>query len=574
MGDKNRRSFHEFLAADAAEAPQIPLSRDAVFRRYANQLPILAKTTASLNPYTGIWGAAEAVHLLRRTMFGVKHGDVQTLAALPNASAAVDYMLHTGTANPAPSTPTPPLNNYNATYADPTGVAAGATWVNAAYGDGTVDYHRRMSLKAWWVSLMLNQGASITERMVLFWHNYFATETDASGQARYSYKHNALLRQYALGNFKTLTRQVTTDPAMLRYLNGYLNTKTAPDENYARELQELFTVGKENNPNYDEDDVQAAARVLTGWRIDTNGASYFDPTRHDVNAKVFSTFYGNQSIAYQSGAAGANETDALINMLFAKVETAWHFCRRLYRFFVYYAIDASVEQDIIQPLAQTLINNNFEVKPVLAQLFKSEHFFEVASRACFIRQPLDLVVGTMRTFGVQIPGTLSVENAYKIYNYLRGYGSTLAQDLGDPPGVAGWPAFYQVPEFYQVWINSNTLPKRFLFTDMMLGSGFTAGSGTTIKISVTAFAAQCPTPDDPDALLAWIVQLLLGLPLSTTKLASLKAILLSNQTQNYYWSTAWNDYVTSPNATNTNIVRTRLTTLLLELTRLAEHQLA
>lgn len=569
MPESTRAHFYEDLIASA---PDAPLAEDAVFKKYANAGPLtgLLKTTAGLAPYTGPFGRAEAIHLIRRTMFGVKPSDVTTLLATGSAGAAVDAVLN------APAyIPAPPLNNYNAsTYTDPTGVPAGQTWVAAAYGDGTVDSKRRQSLKSWWMALMVNQPLSIQEKMVFFWHNHFATEMDTSGQARYSYKHNALLRTHALGNFKTLTSEVTRDPAMLRYLNGYLNNKNAPDENYARELQELFTLGKDNVPNYTQADVVAAAKVLTGWRIDANGATYFDATKHDTSNKQFSSFYNNAVISYQSGAAGANETTQLIDMIFGKVETARYFCRRLYRFFVYYDIDATVEANIIQPLAQTLVNNNFNVLPVLSQLFKSEHFFELNSKGCFIRQPLDVLAGTMRTFGVTVPTTLTVENSYKVYAYLRGYGVLLAQDLGDPPNVSGYPAFYQVPEFYEVWINSNTLPKRMLFTDMMLSTGFTNGSGATIKINVIAFAQTCPNVSDPDLLVDYFVELLLGLGLSAAKKASLKAILLSNQTSNYYWTQAWNDYIATANTTNTNIVRSRLASLLLDITRLAEHQLA
>ena len=572
MPDSTRNSFYEELIAAKTAEPTVALADDAVFRKYANSSPLTGqfKTTAGLTPYTGAWGRTEAIHLLRRTMFGVKPADVGTLVNAGSAGAAVNMLLNASAANPSP-----PLNNYNtSTYTDPTGVPAGQTWVNAAYGDGTVDSKRRQSFKAWWFEQLVKQPLSIEEKLIFFWHNHFATEADANGQARYTYKHHALLRTHCRGNFKTLVNEVTKDPAMLRYLNGYLNTKNAPDENYARELQELFTLGKENIPNYTQSDVVAAAKVLTGWRIDANGNTYFDATKHDQTTKQFSSFYNNATIAYQSGQAGANETPQLIDMIFAKVETARHLCRRLYRFFVYYHIDATVETNIIQPLAQTLISNNFAVLPVLSQLLKREHFFELNSKGCFIRQPLDLLVGMMRTFGVAVPATLSVENRYKVYNYLRSYGQLLAQDLADPPNVSGYPAFYQVPEFYQVWINSNTLPKRMLFTDMMLSTGFTASSGATIKIDVIAFAQTCPNVSDPDLLIDYVVELVLGLGLSATKKTSLKAILLSNQSQNYYWTQAWNDYVSNPNTSNTNIVKNRLASLLVEITRLAEHQLA
>ena len=176
---------------------------------------------------------------------------------------------------------------------------------------------------------------------------------------------------------------------MLYYLNGYLNTNTSPDENYARELQELFTIGKENTPNYTEDDVKAAAKVLTGWRINTTTTLptvYFDSTKHHTSNKLFSSFYGNTTIAYQSGSNGALETDALMDMVFSKQqEVAKFICRKLYRFFIYYTIDNTVEANVITPLAQIFINNNWDIVPVLKTLYKSEHFFELNSKGCIIK---------------------------------------------------------------------------------------------------------------------------------------------------------------------------------------------
>jgi hypothetical protein len=283
MGKINRREFLEELMATQAAAP-IP-KEDVVFNKYANKhLPKgLAKVTGTLLPYTGSWTQAEVIHLLRRTTFGVKPGDIQTLLAM-TPGAAVDYLF----SNAPTSAPTPPLNNYyNGGYIDPTGVQPEQTWVNAAYGDGTVNGKRRQSLKAWWMGLIINQNLSILEKMVFFWHNHFATETAVIGDMRAAYLHHAMLRANALGNFKNLLTQVTKDPGMLIYLNGYVNTSAAPDENYGRELQELFTVSKHNIPNYIEDDVKAAARVLTGWQVDyskTPITSKFTASRHDTRA--------------------------------------------------------------------------------------------------------------------------------------------------------------------------------------------------------------------------------------------------------------------------------------------------
>lgn len=552
-------------------------NQDPIFKKYANKtLPTgLMKTTAGLNLYTGAWTETEVLHLLRRCTFSPNATMVQSLLTL-NPSQAVD-LLFTNATN---TVTTPPINDYNtATYTDPTGIAPGAPWVNAAYGDGTVNYKRGISMKAWWLKQMINNNNSILEKMVLFWHNHFSTELSSVSDARVYYKHLELIRTYALGNFKTFTRQMTTDVCMLYYLNGYLNTNTSPDENYARELQELFTIGKENTPNYIEDDVKAAAKVLTGWRINTTTTiptAYFDSTKHHASNKQFSSFYGNAIIPYQSGANGALETDVLIDMLFSKQqEVAKFICRKLYRFFIYYTIDSTVETNVIAPLAQIFINNNWDIVPVLKTLFKSEHFFELNSKGCIIKSPIDFLVGIFNTFKVDVPATMTDYNKSLIYNYVRSYGSLIAQDIGDPPNVSGWPSYYQVPEFHELWINSNTLPKRMVFSDMMLNSGFTAGSGTTIKIDYLNFVLQIPNADDPVILVDYLCNLLLGISISQTKKDALRVNnLLSGQTSNYYWTNAWTAYVANPNTANTNIVKPRLLGLLLELTRLPEFQLS
>ncbi len=271
-----------------------------------------------INPYSGPWTRNEVSHLLKRTMFGAKKSDVDYFEGI-SMSQAVDELL-----NPVQPIPAPPLKTYlndNIPAGDPEySVATGDTWVNTYTSDGTAQSRRRASFRAWWMGVLINQDRSIREKMTLFWHNHFATEANDIGNAMFLYKHHDLLRKNALGNFKSLVRAITLDSCMLIYLNGQLNTKSAPDENYSRELQELFTLGKENNPNYTEDDVKAAARVLTGWRNDgPNNKSYFDPNRHDVNNKTFSSFFGNTIITGRTGAtAGELELDDLLNMIFAK----------------------------------------------------------------------------------------------------------------------------------------------------------------------------------------------------------------------------------------------------------------
>jgi uncharacterized protein (DUF1800 family) len=568
--DATKRGFLEVLAEQEANA-RITNKEDKIFAKYANKsLPtVYAKSTAGLNAYTGQWTNAEATHLIRRTMFGVKQGHVDTLTGM-SMSQAVDLLL-----NNIPATPPPPINDYNTvSYTDPTGVALGQTWINAPYGDGNVNGKRRASLKVWWLEQMIHQNLSINEKMVFFWHNHFGVRYADVNDARMCYTYHQLLRSNALGNFKTLVRDVTTSPAMLKFLNGYLNTNSAPDENYAREIQELFTVSKAYSPYYTEDDVQQAARLFTGWRINTSTlTSYFDPTYHDTGNKQLSSFYGNAIIPGQTGANGANEAYQFIDILFSKFETAKYICQKLYRYFVYYNIDSSIESTIIEPLAQILVANNFNIKPVLSALLKSQHFYDMNSRGCFIRTPLDLVVGIARTFEVTLPNNFDLNQKFLAWNYLRNYMVGLNLDLGDPPNVAGWAAFYQTPQFYELWLNSYTLGARMRFTDMMVNQGFTAGTGSTIKIDILSFCAQYAQADDPDMLIDHVASLAMGIELGQVEKDAMRGYLLSGQTQNYYWSNAWNNYLSNPDVANTTIVKTRLTYMLTGMMRLGQNQL-
>jgi uncharacterized protein (DUF1800 family) len=579
MGKIDRRAFFDELVA--TDAPKNGISEDLIFSKYANHsLPKnLAKVTGTLNQYTGNWTKAEVIHLLRRTTFGPSPANIQTMLAL-NPSDAVDLLF----TNVPPNPPPPPLNNYyNGGYVDPTGVQPETTWVLATYGDGTVNAKRRNSLKSWWLSLIMNQNLSILEKMVFFWHNHFSTETSTIGDARIAYVHHSMLRANALGDVKTLVTLVTKDPGMLIYLNGSSNTATAPDENYGRELQELFTVSKYNNPNYIEDDVKAAAKVLTGWQVNqatTPVSSKFTPSRHSTVNKQFSSFYGNTVITGQTGAAGANETDALITMIFTQTapQVANWICTKLYRYFVYYdtVTDPTIQSQIISPLASALIANNWNIVPVLKMLLKSQHFFDSMSRGCYIRTPLDYFAGLFKGMGVTLPTSFDTNKKYNVWATLRQYIADNGLDLGDPPNVAGFPAYYQTPEFYELWINSNTYPKRQQFIDVMLGTGFTAGNGAAnaIKFDVLAFANAFPDVSDPVLLVQYCCDLFLGIDPSQTRKDSLKSILLSGQTNNSYWTQAWNNYLTTPNPTNTGIVKTRLNGLLSDIMKSAEHHLA
>ena len=533
--------------------------------------------TTGLQPYMGQWTSDQALHLARRTLFGATIEDVQFFAAM-SMSDAVDYVLAVPVAQPLP-----PVKSYasSATSGDPDAdIPQGSTWVNINTTDGGLNGRRRQSFKNWWTGLLLNQERNIREKMVLFWHNHFATETTDIGKGIWCYKNNETLRKNALGNFKELVKDITTDPGMLRYLNGYLNTKNAPDENYGRELQELFTVGKGIDgatQTYSEADVKAAARLLTGWSIDNvNNVPVFNTNKHDIANKVFSSFYKNKVITGRNGAnAGALELDDLVNMICDSDETALHMCRKIYRWFVYYEINDATEANVIAPLAQVLKSNNYDVIQVLSTLLKSEHFFDPLNQGCFIKGPMDFIAGFSRAFSLEFPPSSDFANNYNMWQYLQIIGVSLQQNIGDPPAVAGWPAYYQLPQMHELWINSDTLPKRNQFCDILINAGYTR-SGKKLKVDPILFTKKISNPADPNILISESVKYLLALPLSADSMTQIKKdILLGGQISDHYWSDAWAKYLSTPgDMANTEIVKSKLSSLYHYITSLSEYQLS
>lgn len=492
------------------------------------------RVTSGLAPYAGPWTTNEVAHLLKRTMFGAKKTDIDYFLGRTPA-AAVDELL-----NSVPAVGTP-LRDYGlledefGVMHDDLGVPQGQTWVNDLNTTsdeiirGAINDRRVSSLHKWWAGLIVNQNRSIWEKMVLFWHHHFSVQKSEIGNPTILWRHHNLLRSNALGNFKQLVREVTTDPAMLIHLNGIYNSRLAPDENYARELQELFTVGKGNDSLYTENDVIAAARVLTGWRINgTTYTSFADETDHDTGAKTFSAFYGNTSI---SGGGAQGELDALINMIFATTEASKFICRKLYQWFVYYQIDAATETNVITPMAQVLRDNNYNIKPALDILFKSEHFFDAANQACYIKSPFDIIVGTLREFNAAIPAYTDWQNGYPVFDSIYGKAAEMQQELFQPPDVSGWQAYYQDPMFYEIWVNSNSLPKRADYTDALVADAV---------VDVRAFANLSSNPADPNQLISDVTGLLLRYPLSANSRNYIKQNFLVNNTNNdAVWTNAW-----------------------------------
>ncbi len=569
-----RRDLLASVIADSLTGDGSPQTDAATVSRFANrQIPSVARSTAGLEPFTGTFGTDQLLHLLRRTLFGPTRATLDLFSGQP-VGQVVDQLL----AAPPPETSLPEISAAATGETTP----IGSTWINATTNDNTGG--RIASLKAWWLGLMLNQQPSLREKMVLFWHNHFVTATATVADPRFSYRYVDLLRRNALGNFKDLTREITIDGAMLRYLNGDRNSASAPDENYGRELQELFTIGKgpEVGPgdytNYTEQDVKAAARVLTGWR-DTKNAdgsvgpvtSRFDATQHDTGDKTFSYRYGNVTI--KGGTDGLAELNAMLDMIFAQPETARFLSRKLYRWFVYYVIDPWTEANIIGPLADAFRAANYEILPVLQLLFKSAHFFDPVNVGCVIKNPVDHAVAACRQYGISFPTDADgAAKEYGMWNYLVGQVASLAQALGDPPDVSGWHAYYQDPEYYELWINSDTLPKRSAWTTRMVTSGYST-AGAKIVIDPIAFIKTLSNPGDANVIIGESVQFLFASPVTDNQTAFLKNVLLPGL-PDYEWSTEWGTYLADPtNTTNANAVKSKLTALFNFMMQMPEYQL-
>lgn len=526
---------------------------------------------ASLNPYTGIWGRKQVVHLLKRTMFGAKPADIDYFLGRTLAQS-IDELLTLSS-----SPPNPPVNHYEGKdigggqyMKDYDNIPKGQTWINGTYGDGITNFFRGMSIKAWWTGNLLNQSRSIEEKLMIFWHNHFVTELRAGGGATGAYRLIELFRTYCFGPFRTLMIEVSKNTQMCHYLNVYLNTKYSPDENYARELQELFGVGKGPDSQYTEEDVRQAARVLTGISMDWQPQEFkFKDNLHDTGNKTFSSFYGNKVILGKTGQSGLDELDELVDMILATDTCAKYICRKLYRYFVNYDITQEIEDDVIAPLAAIYRSNNYDLKPVLEKLLKSEHFYDSNIIGAYIKTPLDIMIGFCRESAVEQPPLTPVEDLYQFWMDIYNTAGIQNQFLGDPPNVAGWPAFYQTPLYYETWINSDTYPKRVNHPVYFLYGGYNN------RFDHIRFASQFSSVSNPVNFIDDLCKSIYTIDVSKATLDSIRVqILQGGMSDPTYWTGAWMAYQSDPsNAANKSVVVSRLSQLLNYLFQSPHYQL-
>jgi len=419
-------------------------------------------TSTTLNLLTREISLVESAHLLRRIHFGPTIEEIDYLSSL-NINDAVEYILRD-------IPPPPPPGNW---IDDP-----------FPYNYGSYSPEQRDSLQAaydlyslelnvWWLDQMFNSSSSIIEQMTLFWHDHFATSIETVKYPPAMYHQNKILREYAIGNFKDLVTLMIFDPAMMVWLDNRENRVGAINENFARELLELFTMGE---GQYTQQDVMEAARALTGYQ--TNGLeTYFVSDRFDNGVKTF------------LGQTGNFNTYDIIDIIFEQPQTAYFICEKLYKWFVY----ENPNEEIVQNLAQIMIDNNYEIKPVLYALFSSEHFFDDNFKGSKFKDPINHSLGVIRQSYIDINQTLYFQNnAYTLHDILLYVQNLNGLLIFNPPDVSGWPG-------YRNWINTFTLPNRKIFTNYIFDGTFgTLGDPVS-------FAERIPNGlTDPNALMDYL----------------------------------------------------------------------
>jgi uncharacterized protein (DUF1800 family) len=471
------------------------------------------------------WNPIRAGHLLRRATFHPRWSDLTALLAM-TPSDAVDLLLDTSYTPDPPSCAdhvTESLEGLDITYQ---GIVRGEWEADAD------------TLRKWQVNVMLASGLTLAEKMTAFWSNHFATEFKVDLDyvvAPLLYRQNKLFRDAGLGNFRDLMKSITLDGAMLVYLGGNLNNVGKPNENYAREMLELFTTGL---GEYTEGDIHNAARILTGWRVGQfnnepapNGFfnAYFIPSAHDTDAKEFMgvSFPARDAASNTEFLVRRDEINRLIDTIFQQrpQAIAKFICRKLYRFFVYSA-PADSDEMVVAAMADVFIQNDFAIRPVVAALLKSAHFFDNANIGGQIKTPEEFAIGIGRQIG-GTPGPSDID--------------AMGQTLFDPPNVSGWPGWHD-------WITTTTYPVRASFAARLI-----AGVADNDLVD---FIKSFPNYSDAPTLVESVAALLLPRAMSPERKAILQNKLLAGAMV-YEWS----DIVSNSPSTAARNLREMLTTI-------------
>jgi uncharacterized protein (DUF1800 family) len=338
-------------------------------------------------------------------------------------------------------------------------------------------------LKSWWMLHLLHTKTPVNEHMTLFWHNHFTSSLEKVEQPKLMYLQNKLLRENAMGNFRNLLHKAARDPAMLIYLDGSNNVKGSPNENFARELLELFTLGR---GHYRESDIKAAAIAFTGWGVDRNRGTYvYNAAKHDSRRVTF------------MGRTGSFTGDQIIDIILEKPRTAENIAEKFWKEFI---SDARPDPRVIRHWGATFRKSNYNIKTLLSTVLNSNEFWSTKYRGTLTKSPIDLVVGTLRTLPFpKLPDTELVH-----------ISQLLGQDLFDPPTVKGWAGG-------SAWIDTQTLLVRTSLLNKL-----TRHSGASAKVQ-----SYLPKTNGAEVV-DWLLPLAPALPLPTTpgKRRMVRALML------------------------------------------------
>jgi uncharacterized protein (DUF1800 family) len=433
-----------------------------------------------------------------------------------------------------------PLKTYNNTDypGDDEHIAIGTTWGHHITKSAPVKEARRSSIKNWWLAKILNEGG-IQEKMVMFWQNHFGVNIDPIYESHISLEYQAMIRFHAVGNFKALIREATLNPAMLIFLNGDGSKPENPNKNYARELYERFTLGLNEKT---EQQIKDDAILLSGWEV----------------------VKGTGGVIY----TGNGEAPAMwvIDKLFEeRAFTISHFiCEKLVRYFI-----GEPNELFVSVLASNFIACEWDLKPIINQILVTKEF---ENRPTQIKSPIDLLASVKRDFDIKLPEDPVI--LYKMMGQLRKKCAEMGMDLGEPPSVKGWDAYTQAPGYDTLWYQSDTAVLRAKFLESLFDPWtFQLDPPHAFWIDVLEFTKLFVFPSDPDLLVREVYHRLFDKHVEPEMYVILKNILLSDQSEDRYWTNAWVRYMNDPSERNTAVVKERLTALYKYMILLPEYQL-
>ena len=544
----------------------------------------------SLIAYSQPLGRRKAKHLLRRTCFNFSPEKIDEFANLTPSQALWSLSA------PSVRKLYEPIDPKGEDWDD-------MHWTSSTKdpGDFTRQGAKRVSVAGWWWYNAFNE-ITLEHKLTLFLHTCFTTSKDSgTGTSTHFYDHLRLLQKYAFGDLKTLANKITIDNAMLLYLDNNVNNRWNPNENYAREFLELFTIlkgeqkGDGDYTNYTEHDVQMAAQVFSGFKnkndrsiIDAETGlpmGYIKVNHHVQDDKTFSAAFGNATITGGSDVASIlQEHEDFVNMIFSQDATAVSYVRKLYRFFVKSEWDSSVETDIINPLAQDLRDNGFQLLPVLKKLLESEHFYDEDDNqntdniiGSIIKHPMQLWTEIISAFKVNLVDANQQDKWEEYYHYFfknfahNSCFSAAGFNMFSPDSVAGYPADYQEPNYDRQWFTSVSIIARYKYMDsFLMGKNLITGGGSfeSIVDSIEYVESTISNPYDATTIVSEIAQYLYPEDIDQDRVDYFKDIL-TGTLGDVYWTGAWADYIGGDDTT----ARIRLNELLTAMVNAAEFQI-